>query len=131
MADMLTDDQVQRVARLVRLAPYMDQEMREKLLMLVRDLKAGDAAGIMPSSAIQQMTDCIDDKTMRVIVEEQRHRPEPGFLPPDSSPPKEKGSGWQKPTELSSPPGIKYVDQLIDVQDAVDKRELEKRLGGR
>jgi hypothetical protein len=37
---MLGGDDIQRLRRLVNLAPYMDKEMQEKLLKLIRDLKA-------------------------------------------------------------------------------------------
>jgi hypothetical protein len=129
---MLSENEIERVARLVRLAPYMDQEMRGKLLDLVRDLKAADAAAIMPQSAIEEMAKAVPDKLVREIVDDHRHgRAEPGFLKPSESAPVVRGSGWVEPVSLGNPPGIKYVDQLIDVQDAVDKRELEKRLRGR
>jgi hypothetical protein len=42
----------------------------------------------------------------------------------------ERGSGWVEPQPLTSPPGLKYVDQQLDVADAIDKRELERKLGG-
>lgn len=126
---MLTNDQLQRVARLVRLAPYMTQEQLKDFLKLVSDLKAADAAAIMPQSAVQSMVDVVDDKQMQQIVQEHRHgRSEPGGLSVSPAGPKERGTGWQKPTELGTPPGIKYVDQLVDAQDLLDKRDLEKRL---
>src|SRR5262245_4848116 len=95
---MLTNDELQRVERLVRLAPYMNQEQQEGLLKLIRELKSADAAGVMPQSAVQSMVDVIDDKTMRAIVEEQRHRPGPGWFKPEGqSEPRKRGTGWQKP----------------------------------
>ena len=42
-----------------------------------------------------------------------------------------RGSGWGDPAPLSQPPGIKYIDQQIDVQDAIDRAELKRRLGGK
>jgi hypothetical protein len=129
---MLTENQIQRVARLVRLAPHMNKEQVAGLLQLIRDLRAADSAGWMPNSAVQTMVDAVGDAQVRDIVNDLKGgRAEPGFLPPDGSPPKEKGSGWQRPTEMGSPPGIKYVDQLVDAQDAQDRRDLEKRLRGR
>lgn len=129
---MLTNDEIERVARLVRLAPYMDQEMRGKLLELIHDLKAADSAGIMPQSAIQQMVDVIDDKTLRVIVEEQKHgRSEPGFM--KASParkPEEKRSGPPKEIALGPPSGVEHCDRIADHFAALDRRDLEKRLRG-
>jgi hypothetical protein len=84
----------------------------------------------LPASAVKAMVDVVPD--FRGIAQEQKHgRSEPGFLKPTEAGPVVRGTGWQNPEPLGNPPGIKYVDQLIDVQDAVDKRELEKRLGGR
>jgi hypothetical protein len=42
-----------------------------------------------------------------------------------------RGSGWVDPQRLDQPSGIKYIDQQIDVQDAIDKAELERRLGSK
>ena len=42
-----------------------------------------------------------------------------------------RGSGWADPLKLDQPPGIKYIDQQIDVQDALDKAELKRRLDGK
>ena len=54
---------------------------------------------------------------------------EPGFLPSTKSPPVERGSGWVKPLDHS----VHRADfvtsiRAMDVQDALDRRELEKRL---
>jgi hypothetical protein len=43
----------------------------------------------------------------------------------------ERGSGWVEPSKLESPPGLKWVDQQIDVADAIDRAELKRRLGGK
>jgi len=94
---MLSNDDMQRLQRLVRLAPYMTLEQRQGLLDLIRKLKAAEGTSAMPASAAQAMADVIDDKTMRAIVEEQRHRPEPGwFKPSGPSEPVVRGTGWQK-----------------------------------
>lgn len=123
---MLTNDEVQRVARLVRLAPYMDQEQREGLLDLIRKLKAADAAGAMPTSAVQSMVDAIDDKTMRAIVEEQRHRPEPGWIKKPGPGPGEFGAK-EKP-EPSEPVKRKPEDRTR--QFAMFDAIVEHLVGG-
>jgi hypothetical protein len=127
---MLTERQVERVGRLVRLAPYMNDEQREGLLKLVRELKAVDGAAIMPASAVEKMTEAVGDELMRDIVKDLRSgRSEPGFLAaPTGAPAKERGSGWVKPLEHGSPSGQRAIDQMMDVQDALDKRELQNRL---
>jgi hypothetical protein len=51
-----------------------------------------------------------------------------GFLGPQKSEPRPAARSRHIP--LESPPGLKYVDMQMDVADALDKRELEKRLRG-
>jgi hypothetical protein len=129
----MSDDQAERIAKLerelaelkaqVKPAPEKPKEPWPKY-----DPTEGFR---MPASAVQAMVEVVPD--MRAIVEEQRHgRSEPGgFLGPEKTVAKEKGSGWQAPSPLESPPGVAICDQMMDVQDALDKRDLEKRLGGR
>jgi hypothetical protein len=107
------------------------------LWKLVREfrikLAAAEGAGLMPASAVKAMTDVVDDEMMQAIVKEQRPglSAPSGLIPDDPREPAVVGgTGWQKPVELGVPPGIKYVDQLCDVQDALDKAELKRRLGG-
>jgi hypothetical protein len=121
---MLSDQEKQGLAA-------MSHEQLAKLLALIREAKAMFGSGVMPQSAIKAMTDVVDDRQMQQIVEEHRHgRSEPSGLSSPPSSPKEKGSGWQNPTPLSNPPGVAICDQMMDVQDALDKRDLEKRLRG-
>jgi hypothetical protein len=99
---MLTNDDIQRLRRWVGLAQYMNQEQKEALLDLIRKLKAAEAReGGMPASAVQSMVDVIDDKTMRAIVEEQRHVSQPGWLK-QSEPTGEviRGTGWASPPKV-------------------------------
>jgi hypothetical protein len=37
----------------------------------------------------------------------------------------ERGSGWVDPPKLEPPPGLKYVDAMMDAQDAIDRAEAE------
>jgi hypothetical protein len=121
---MLSDQEKQGLAAL-------SHQQLAKLLALIREAKAMFGSGVMPRSAIQAMTDVVDDKLAREIVSDLRSGVgEPGgFLGPEKTVPKERGSGWQKPTEMGSPPGIKYIDQMCDVQDAMDRIERGKGFG--
>jgi len=95
---MLSNDDMQRLQRLVRLAPYMTLEQRQGLLDLIRKLKAAEGTSAMPASAVQAMADVIDDKTLAAIVQEQQHVSVPGWLPPSKpGEPVQRGSGWQSP----------------------------------
>jgi hypothetical protein len=127
---MLTNDQVQRLERLMQLAPHMTVEMQGKFLELIRDLKAADAASIMPSSAIQKMAEAVDDKQMRDIVADLRSfgRAEPGgWLDPGKSEPRQAPRSMYIP--LEPPPGVAICDQMLDVQDAIDRAERVKGFG--
>lgn len=115
----------------------LPKEMLEQLMELVKmeKAKAGGQCGAMPQSAVQSLVDCVGDQQVRDIVNDLRTVSEPGgFLPSKSGPssgtavPKERGSGWKNPPPLEPPAGIKYIDQALDVQDALDRRDLEKRL---
>jgi hypothetical protein len=112
----------------------MSPEDLVKLLGLIREAKAlyGYRDGMsMPPSAVAKMTEVVGDKLMKEIVHDLRSgRAEPGWFKPTGSPPPVRGSGWTKPLEHSSPSGLRYIDRAMDVQDALDKRELEKRLRG-
>jgi hypothetical protein len=120
---MLSDQEKQGLAA-------MSHEQLAKLLALIREAKAMFGSGVMPQSAIKAMTDVVDDKLAREIVADLKGgRAEPGFLPPDGSPPKERGSGWQKPVPLSNPPGVAICDQLMDAQDAIDRAERMRGFG--
>src|SRR6516225_2699120 len=96
---MLSNDDMQRLQRLVNLAPLMTQEMRQELLELVRKLKAaeGQACGL-PASAIADLERAVPTELVQAIVEDQRHGVGvPGWLPPSKSEPVVRGTGWQSP----------------------------------
>ena len=115
---------------LARLGP----EQLLELLVLVRRckeaLRDGGGIGLMPASAVQDLVKAVPDDLVQAIVQDHRHGPgEPGWLPPEKPTERAKGSGWQKPLPLEgSVPGIKYVDQLCDVQDAVDRADNARRM---
>jgi hypothetical protein len=122
---MLSDQEKQGLAA-------MSREQLAKLLALIREAKAMFGSGVMPQSAIKAMTDVVDDKLAREIVSDLRSGVgEPGgFLGPEKTVAKERGSGWQKPTPLEPPPGVAHCDRIADHFAALDKRDLERRLRG-
>jgi hypothetical protein len=80
----------------------------------------------MPQSAIDDLVKAVPDQLVRDIVQDMRHgRSEPSGLagPEEKSAARVRGSGWQKPVELGSPPGIKYVDQIAESFAARDRVE--------
>jgi hypothetical protein len=112
----------------------MSPENLIKLLGLIREAKAlyGYRDGMsMPPSAVAKMTEVVGDQLMKDIVKDLRKgRAEPGWFKPTGAPPVERGTGWVKPLKHSDPSGQRYVDQMMDVQDALDRRDLERRLRG-
>jgi hypothetical protein len=109
MADMLTENQVERLARLVRLAEYMTPELREGLAKLIRDLRT--AEGVMPNSAIDDLARAVPDKLCQEIVQDLRSGVgEPGgFLSPKPKPldqalrpdpPKDERPSYMRPEKL-------------------------------
>jgi hypothetical protein len=109
----------------------MSREQLEWLQAKIREelaLHGGKGGMTMSASSLKAMTDVVGDQLMRDIVKDLRTIPEPGFLPAGKSAPIPNGSGWVKPLDHSSPSGLRYIDRAMDVQDALDKRELENRL---
>jgi hypothetical protein len=120
---MLSDQETQMLAGL-------SQEELLRLWVKVRQARA-ERLGCMPPSAVQDLVKAVGDQQVRDIVNDLKGgRSEPGFLPPTKSPPVARGSGWAKPLEHGSPSGLRYVDQMCDVQDRLDKRDLERRFRG-
>ena len=118
---MLTDQEQQALAG-------MSREELVKLWILIQQVKA-ERLGCMPPSAVQDLVKAVPDKLCQEIVRDLRGgRAEPGWLPPAGSPAKERGTGWQKPTELGRS-DLKWIDRAMDVQDALDKAERVKGLG--
>lgn len=122
---MLTKEELDGIAA-------MSQEERLRLLALIKEARAlfGAQGMGMSASAVKAMTDVVDDKQMHQIVQEHRSgRAEPGWVKPGEKVQVPRGSGWAKPVDLGSPSSIRYIDQMCDVQDAIDKAERAKGLG--
>jgi len=99
---MLSNDDMQRLQRLVNLAPLMTQEMQQGMLDLIRKLKAveGRACGL-PASAIADLERAVPTELVQAIVEDQRHGVGvPGWLPASKSEPVVRGTGWQSPAKV-------------------------------
>ena len=43
----------------------------------------------------------------------------------------ERGTGWQNPIPLESPPGVKHVDRIAEHFAALDKLEMVRRFSGK
>jgi len=112
----------------------MDQDQLAKLLALIRKVKGMFVAGgdAMPRSAVEDLVKAVPDEQVRDIVHDLKSGPaQPSGLlaPSGSSGPKERGTGWRDGLPLEgSVPGINYVDQLCDVQDAVDRADNARRM---
>jgi len=91
----------------------------------------------MPRSAMQAMIDAVPESVMRELRADAR-KPNPITQASSSplsttpstqpQPTQRKGTGWREEAPLGPPPGIKYVDALVDQQDRIDRAELALRL---
>jgi hypothetical protein len=103
----------------------------------------------MPQSAIEDMAKAVPDELIREVVADLRSgRAEPGgFVPAPQRPVVEalkpepekgpegpgymgpgKGKGWRDPLPLEPRGDLKWIDQAMDMQDALDRRELQNKL---
>jgi hypothetical protein len=144
---MLTERQVERIARLVRLAPHMTGEQQEALAKLISDLKTFEGSAAFPQSAIEDAVKAVPN-AQEIVKDLRSGVGVPGWMPPpkkslegvmkpeeakDTRPDylkPETARGWRSPLPMESPPGLKYIDQMVDAQDRLDRLELERRLRG-
>ena len=115
---MLTADDLQRLKRLVDLAPHLDREWQEKLQKLIADLKVTEAKGsILPQSVVTDMVTAVPDKLMADIVKDFRN----GVAQPcglvKSEPPVVRGSGWaEPPRERDRTNEFRIFDSMVEAQ---------------
>ena len=109
----------------------LDRDQLEGLLTLIRKAKAMLGTGVMPRSAVDDLVKAVGDEQVRDIVRDLRGGPSQpsSLLAPTGGRPVVRGTGWAE-RKLESPPGVAICDQMMDVQDALDKRKLRERLGG-
>jgi hypothetical protein len=100
----------------------------------VHQMRERQANTWMPPSAIREMAQHPCNQVMRGVIQD-RHAPNsPGMVPPSQQPssgaaaPVNK-TGWVDAEPIGPPPGIRYVDAQLDVQDARDRAELKRKLG--
>ena len=94
----------------------------------------------MPPSALAAMVAAVPDHVIREIAMRDNRAPtgRPGMIPTSqqstggggSANVPGSGTGWAHQTPIGPPPGLRYVDQQLDAQDAKDRQELiEKKAG--
>lgn len=107
----------------------LPRETLLKLWMLTQEYKrklAMGGVGCMPPSAVQALAEAVSDHLVRDIVADNRRGvPGPSGLlgPSTGGNPTVRGSGWQKPTPLEPPSGVRYCDQIADHFAALDRAE--------
>ena len=81
----------------------------------------------MPDSALRAMVAAVPDNIMRDVVRDNRAPTTPATIPSSQStgprPSAGDGTGWGAAAPIGPPPGLRYVDAQLDVQDAKDKAE--------
>jgi hypothetical protein len=88
----------------------------------------------MPPSALAAMVAAVPDHVIREIAMRDNRAPtgRPGMIPTSqqstggggSANVPGSGTGWAHQTPIGPPPGLRYVDQQLDAQDAKDRQEL-------
>jgi hypothetical protein len=91
----------------------------------------------MPPSALRAMVAAEPRGFMRDVVHDNRGPRTPTGTIPRSEQPSGgggpanvpgSGTGWAHETPIGPPPGLRYVDQQLDAQDAKDRAEREAKL---
>jgi|SRR6185369_10179583 hypothetical protein len=80
----------------------------------------------MPPSAIRAMAEACPDSLLQAIVHDNRPRPLTGSMLEHDDRPPPLNVAVERP--LKPPAGVQHVDALCDVQDALDRRDLERKL---
>jgi hypothetical protein len=89
----------------------------------------------MPPSALQAMVAAEPKGFMQGVVHDNRAPTSPSGTIPSSQPSgggrpanvAGSGTGWAREVPIGPPPGLRYVDQQLDAQDAKDRAELVER----
>ena len=81
----------------------------------------------MPDSAVAEMSRVVGNVEIAQIAKD--HVGRPTTLPGARVEQVKRGWGWVDPPKLGPPSGIDLCDRMMDQQDAIDKAELERRLG--
>ena len=86
-----------------------------------------------------EMMKAVPDRVVRDIVSDARSwsggpssiaATPPSNKTDEDREPQERGTGWLAERPIRPPEGVEWVDRLVDVQDALDRRERVKQLKG-
>src|SRR5262249_16906232 len=75
-----------------------------------------------------EMARAVPNDLIAGIVNDNRSPPGPSSIAGKPTTSAEKGTGWLKGTPIEPPPGVEILDRVMDVQDALDRRERERQL---
>jgi len=81
----------------------------------------------LPPSAVRDMVAAVPDAMVASIVHDNRSGPVEASAPTKV----QRTSGWTEPAPLSGVPGLEQIDAIGETQDAIDKLELMRKLGGK
>jgi hypothetical protein len=106
--------------------PISDAEHQDR----VHQMREGRMSMAMPPSVVRYFADGVTAADC-ADLRQQSHRPtgRPGMIPDNQQPASPRpspgdGTGWAREIPLGPPPGLRYVDQQLDAQDARDRAEL-------
>jgi hypothetical protein len=88
----------------------------------------------MPRSALEAMLSAEPRGFMKGVVGDNRAPNHPGMITRSEQPSNVRGAGsgtgWVDPRPLSNPPGTNWVDAIAIADDARQRAELKRKLGG-
>jgi hypothetical protein len=115
-----------------RVAELELQERLAKISRTIEQIRMAKTGG-MPVEAVQDLVNAVPDSVVADLkADAVRGNPitHPSSMLPDRGRAQVeiRGSGWQPECKLEPPPGVWIMDRLMDMQDAIDKADLERRL---
>jgi hypothetical protein len=87
----------------------------------------------MDAETMREWSRAISPELARDLRDDALNRPNPvtGATPAQltrSGVQIQRGDGWAKERKIEPPPGVPIMDRLMDMQDKIDKADLQRRL---
>src|SRR5262245_27569100 len=96
---------------------------------LYKQIRALERVG-MQASVVAEMAAAVPTSVVRDIVKDLRAGvPPPSSMVNQPAAAVQRGTGWQEPRPLESPPGQQYIDRLMAQEDRQWRAERARQLG--
>jgi hypothetical protein len=85
----------------------------------------------MDASTMRAMADAVGDGVLGGVVNDRFRRMEPSsIISKETKVEQAKGTGWQDERPLEMPPGVKIIDQMMDAEDEMWRRDRARQFAG-